>query len=122
MKFLVDENLPPRLAELLAASGHDAVHVRDLNAASAPDSRIMELAAGGDRIVVSADTDFGALLAYARATRPSVILVREIVGLHPEALASVILAQLDTLEPHFETGAIAAITPTGIRVRTLPLR
>jgi predicted nuclease of predicted toxin-antitoxin system len=61
VKFLVDENLPPRLAELLAASGHDAVHVRDLNAASAPDSRIMELAAGGDRIVVSADTDFGAL-------------------------------------------------------------
>ena len=101
MKFLVDENLPPRLAELLAASGHDAVNVRDLNAASAPDSRIMELAAAGDRIVVSADTDFGALLAYARATRPSVILVREIVGLHPEALASVILAQLDTLEPHF---------------------
>jgi hypothetical protein len=84
VKFLVDENLPPRLAKLLATSGHDAVHPRDLNAASAPDSRIMELAADEDRIVVSADTDFGALLAYARATRPSVILVREIVGLHPE--------------------------------------
>jgi hypothetical protein len=31
----------------------------------------------------------------------------------PEALASVILAQLDTLAPHFETGAIAAIVGPG---------
>ncbi len=122
MKFLIDENLPLRLAKLLAMSGHDAVHVRDLEAASAPDSTIMELATGENRVIVSADTDFGALLAHARATRPSVILVREIVGLHPEALTSVILGQLDTLEPHFQTGAIAAITPTGIRVRALPLR
>jgi predicted nuclease of predicted toxin-antitoxin system len=122
VRFLVDENLPPRLAKLLAASGHDAVHVRDLAAASAPDSAIMALAADQDRVIVSADTDFGALLAQARATRPSVILVREIMSLHPAELASVILGQLEILEPHFRTGAIAAITATGIRVRALPLR
>jgi predicted nuclease of predicted toxin-antitoxin system len=94
VKFLVDENLPPRLAKLLATSGHDTVHVHDLEAASAPDSTIMELAAGENRVIVSADTDFGALLAHARAIRPSVILVREMVGLHTEELASVIVGQL----------------------------
>jgi hypothetical protein len=41
------------------------------------------------------------------------------MGLRPAELASVIVDQLDILEPHFRTGAIAA---TGIRVRPLPLR
>jgi hypothetical protein len=44
------------------------------------------------------------------------------MGLRPAELASVIVGQLDILEPHFRTGAIAAITAAGIRVRPLPLR
>jgi len=122
VRFLVDENLPPRLAKLLTTAEHDGVHVRDLEAAHAPDSRVMTLAATEDRVIVSADTDFGALLAHARATKPSVILVRELVGLHPVDLANIILGQVEILEPHLRTGAIAAITTTGIRVRPLPLR
>ena len=108
MRFLVDENPPPRLAKLLTTAEHDGVHVRDLEAARAPDSRVMTLAVTEDRVIVSADTDFGALLAYARATKPSVILVRELVGLHPVDLANIILGQVEILEPHLRTGAIAA--------------
>jgi predicted nuclease of predicted toxin-antitoxin system len=40
VNFLVDENLSPRVAELLTKAGHDAVHVRDLQATSAPDTTI----------------------------------------------------------------------------------
>ncbi|MFC5946554.1 hypothetical protein, partial [Micromonospora harpali] len=69
-----------------------------------------------------ADTDFGALLAHARATEPSVVLVREILELRPPDLVDIVLEHLDVLEPHLETGAIAAFTTTGIRVRALPLR
>lgn len=70
----------------------------------------------------SADTDFGALLAHARATEPSVILVRELVELRPPDLVNIILANLEVLEQHLHTGAIAAFTSSGIRVRALPLR
>jgi len=122
VKFLIDENLSPRVAELLAKSGLDAVHVRELEAASAPDSTIMELAMAHDMVILSADTDFGALLAQARTTRPSVILVREVVDLRPQDLVRVIIDQLDVLESHLQAGAIAAVTRTGIRVRPLPLR
>lgn len=122
MRFLVDENLSPRVAELLSKPGHDAVHVRDLQATSAPDSTIMALATTGDRVIISADTDFGALLAHTRAAKPSVLLVREIVDLRPPDMVNIILGHLDVLEPHLESGAIAAFTTTGIRVRALPLR
>lgn len=44
MKLLLDENLPPRLARLLGEDGHDAVHVRDLDAAGSSDPQIIALA------------------------------------------------------------------------------
>ncbi len=87
MRLLVDQNLPPRLASLLSDAGHDAVHVRDLDLAKAPDAAILDLAVAEDRTIISADTDFGALLAYGRSTKPSVVLVREIVGLTPAGMA-----------------------------------
>jgi hypothetical protein len=44
VKLLVDENLPPRVASLLTDAGHDAVHVRDLDAAGSSDEQIIEMA------------------------------------------------------------------------------
>jgi Domain of unknown function (DUF5615)/Protein of unknown function (DUF433) len=35
MRFLLDENLSPKLVELLGRDGHEVVHVRDIGLASA---------------------------------------------------------------------------------------
>ena len=82
----------------------------------------MALALRDDRIIVSADTDFGAILAHTRATKPSVILVRALIERRPPELAGIIAANLDTIREHLDAGAIAAFTRDGIRVRPLPLR
>ena len=58
----------------------------------------MTMAAAQGRMIVSADTDFGALLAHHRATGPSVLLVREIVEMPPRELVDVIVRHLDVLE------------------------
>lgn len=76
MKFPIDNALSPDVADLLTAAGHDAVHVRALSLQTATDDVIVQTAVNQDRVLVSADTDFSALLTMRREVRPSVILLR----------------------------------------------
>ena len=87
MRFLVDNALPPILATLLGQAGHDALHVRAIELHRSDDVVIFDRAAAEDRIIVSADTDFGALLATRSAQKPSVIQFRGQGSRKPEALA-----------------------------------
>jgi predicted nuclease of predicted toxin-antitoxin system len=41
VRFLVDESLSRRVAQLMAAAEHDAVHVGDLDLLGAPDIDVM---------------------------------------------------------------------------------
>jgi hypothetical protein len=42
MKFLADAGISPRTVEFLRASGHDAIHVRELDMQRASDAQILE--------------------------------------------------------------------------------
>jgi len=61
VRFLVDQQLPPLLAERLRAGGHDAVHVRDLGLSAAADTAIWNEARRDNAVVISRDEDFVAL-------------------------------------------------------------
>jgi predicted nuclease of predicted toxin-antitoxin system len=44
VKFLIDNNLSPILAESLRSAGHEAVHLRELGLQDAPDPVVLEYA------------------------------------------------------------------------------
>lgn len=121
MRFLVDNNLSPVLAELLTQAGHDAAHVRTYDMRSALDIEIMERARSEDRVVLSADTDFGALLAHQRATSPSFLLLRVRTGRRTAGLAMLVLANLEQVRDDLDAGAVVVIDDERVRVRRLPL-
>ena len=59
MKFIVDAQLPTRLAQLLETSGHDTIHTSNLPQQNAtPDSVINTLSIQQERVVITKDSDF----------------------------------------------------------------
>ena len=121
MRFLIDQNRSPRLAELLREAGHDAVHTLELGLERAEDDQLLALADEQARVVVSGDTDFGALLALTRSRSPSVILFRARNLPHAEDQAAIIVGYLDDIADDIERGAVIVVTDNRIRVRRLPL-
>jgi predicted nuclease of predicted toxin-antitoxin system len=65
MKFLIDANLPQRLAVWLQQNGYDAVHTLSLPMKnSTPDDEIIQLAIKEERIIVTKDSDFWNYLSF----------------------------------------------------------
>ena len=121
MRFLVDNALSPLVAEQLRRAGHDAVHVRDYGLQAAKDEELFSLAAAERRILVSADTDFGTILALRQETMPSVILFRGHLLRRPELQGQIVLANLSTLTDVLEQGCVAVFEGLRIRIRMLPI-
>jgi predicted nuclease of predicted toxin-antitoxin system len=75
MRFLVDHQLPPALARLFVAHGHDAEHVSDVGMARSDDRLIWDRALATGAVLVSKDEDFALRRIHALAG-PQIVWIR----------------------------------------------
>lgn len=121
MRFLIDESLQRHVADMLVDNGHNAVHVSGIGLRGAPDEVVLAAADEDSRILITADTDFGTLLALSGAARPSVILLRRTRRRSAER-AQIVLTVLDLVSEALHRGAVITVETRRIRVRELPIK
>ncbi|MGH8970695.1 MAG: DUF5615 family PIN-like protein, partial [Actinomycetes bacterium] len=81
---------------------------------------VLQLAQDERRVLISADTDFGTLLARTGSTEPSVVLLRRAQGRRSAQIAGLLIANLPQLEEDLAAGAVVVIRDDSVRVRRLP--
>jgi predicted nuclease of predicted toxin-antitoxin system len=96
MKFLVDMPLSPK------------------------DRDIFDYAEKHDMIILSADLDFGTILAFTHSIKPSVIIFRLNDPSH-EHVNSLISSNIPNIEKELKKGVIVIIEDAEIRIRELPI-
>jgi len=72
MRFLIDAQLPPLLAQHLVSVGHQAEHTADVGLASSDDRDIWQYAVANAAIIVTKDEDFVTIRALAESGPPVV--------------------------------------------------
>jgi predicted nuclease of predicted toxin-antitoxin system len=120
MKFLIDNALSLLVAQSFYEAGFDAVHLRSLNLQAEADSVIFKRALEENWILVSADTDFGTLLALWEHAKPSVILFQRGTERKPQQQVKLILANLPPIREALEMGSVVVFEQNRIRIRALP--
>jgi len=118
VKFLIDECLSPALAVLLRGASIDAVHVRDLGLLGRSDIEIFQNAHLLDRILITADTDFGEFLINQTYELPSLIIFRR-KHMTATALFEVLSLHFATLAEVLSDPSIVVIEDSRMRIRRL---
>lgn len=121
MRFLADAGISPRTVEFLRRLGHDAVHVRELAIQRARDRVIADRARSEERVLLTFDLDFGAILALGVVNRPSVMIFR-LADERSDAVNRRLDAVLSEQAAALQSGALILVEDARYRIRLLPIR
>lgn len=119
-RLLLDQGLPRSAAKRLREEGWDVVHVGDVGMSRAQDEEILAFARQENRVCVTLDADFHALLAVASVNDVSVIRIR-IEGLNSIAFVDIIKQIWPKVEQTVTEGVLITVTTKKIRIRHFPI-
>jgi predicted nuclease of predicted toxin-antitoxin system len=115
--FLLDENVPLSLGNVLARRGHD-VALLPSSLRGATDRSVLAHAARTNRVLITLDTDFGTLVFVRRRHPPPAIVLLRLAAVELVARAETVT---DAVEAALvEIGLFIVVDRQGVRVRPLP--
>lgn len=121
MTILIDVNLSPLWVPFFHTRGVAAIYWTDVGRMDAADSELMRFAADHGYVIMTHDLDFGAMIAAARQSGPSVIQLRT-QDVLPDAAGGLVLRALTAFARELDRGALVTITKDRGRVRLLPVQ
>lgn len=116
-RFLIDEDLPRRIALGAASRGVDALHVVDVGLRGKPDPDVLRAAVTGDRALVTADKEFGNVLVYTPTAHRGVVLVRIPEDTDPDQRIMRVIEAIVELANDDIRGSVAIVEPSRVRIR-----
>jgi len=117
MKFLVDAQLPKRLALAIAAQDHDVLHTLDLpDANKTPDKQINDVSEQERRIVITKDADF--VNSFLVSDRPYKLLLISTGNISNRELESLFMPQLSKIVEAFEAHRYVELNRTSLIIHS----
>jgi predicted nuclease of predicted toxin-antitoxin system len=102
MKFLVDAQLPRRLARKLQEFGYDALHTLDLPKGNCTtDTEINDMSIQEHRVVITKDADF--VNSFIAQHKPYKLLLVSTGNIKNSELEALFLGKIQQIEDYFAT-------------------
>lgn len=120
MRLLIDMNLSPKWADRLTESGFEAVHWSEVGPITADDREIMAYAKANDRVILTHDLDFGAILAATGGNAPSVVQIRT-DNLDIATIGEQVVGALSQMAEALAQGALVSMDVARTRIAVLPI-
>lgn len=121
MNIVVDMNLGKDWVTFLKTAGQGAIHWSDIGLHDDDDADIMMWASVNRHAVLTADLDFGKLLASTNAAWPSVIQLRTPNTL-PSFSGHLVVEAVRQASYEIEVGSLMTIDADRFRLRPLPIQ
>lgn len=121
MRYLADMGISIKTVRALRDRGHDIVHLHEENLHRLSDGKILEKARSENRIVLTFDLGFYAILALSGGLCPSVIIFRT-----SDALADHVTSHIERISeecgPQLAKNTTICVEDDRFRVRALPIQ
>jgi predicted nuclease of predicted toxin-antitoxin system len=116
MKFLIDAQLPRRMAGWLTSAGCDALHTLDLpDQNRTTDEQVIEFADREQRVVVTKDADF--VSSHVLHARPARMLLISTGNISNRDLEALVVPLIPDLVREFQTHVFLELGHSGIIIR-----
>jgi len=118
-RLLADENIHATLIESLRATGHDVEAVAGTKLTGAPDEQILGAARSDERILLTADKDFGLILEWGPLAGEGRVLLLRYHILNWERIAQDVSEVLARVEGEYKSDPklLVVLSESGFRVR-----